>query len=81
VSACAVFEFPRSKFLHLATRCWIRTYRRTYGRVGDGYLKSYVLSEPEVMVTERTDDDECLILVVGVATGCLLVGSGASSSG
>ncbi|KAL5228073.1 hypothetical protein ABZP36_016338 [Zizania latifolia] len=30
--------------------------------IGDGYLKPYVTSEPEVTVTERTDDDECLIL-------------------
>ncbi|KAK3165945.1 hypothetical protein QOZ80_1AG0039650 [Eleusine coracana subsp. coracana] len=30
--------------------------------IGDGYLKPYVSSEPEVTVTERSDDDECLIL-------------------
>uniref|UniRef100_A0A0D9WH97 protein-serine/threonine phosphatase n=1 Tax=Leersia perrieri TaxID=77586 RepID=A0A0D9WH97_9ORYZ len=30
--------------------------------IGDGYLKPYVTSEPEVTVTERSDDDECLIL-------------------
>ncbi|TVU01877.1 hypothetical protein EJB05_18741 [Eragrostis curvula] len=30
--------------------------------IGDGYLKPYVSSEPEVTVTERTDEDECLIL-------------------
>ncbi|KAL6616366.1 hypothetical protein ACP70R_038636 [Stipagrostis hirtigluma subsp. patula] len=30
--------------------------------IGDGYLKPYVSSEPEVTMTERTDDDECLIL-------------------
>nr|CAB3478826.1 unnamed protein product [Digitaria exilis] len=30
--------------------------------IGDGYLKPFVSSEPEVTVTERTDDDECLIL-------------------
>ncbi|KAL5229688.1 hypothetical protein ABZP36_028464 [Zizania latifolia] len=30
--------------------------------IGDGYLKPYVTAEPEVTVTERTDDDECLIL-------------------
>uniref|UniRef100_A0A0E0JQY5 protein-serine/threonine phosphatase n=1 Tax=Oryza punctata TaxID=4537 RepID=A0A0E0JQY5_ORYPU len=30
--------------------------------IGDGYLKPYVTSEPEVTVTERIDDDECLIL-------------------
>ncbi|XP_027329663.1 protein phosphatase 2C 37-like [Abrus precatorius] len=30
--------------------------------IGDNYLKPYVISEPEVTVTERSDDDECLIL-------------------
>lgn len=30
--------------------------------IGDSYLKPYVISEPEVTVTDRTDDDECLIL-------------------
>ncbi|XP_048325671.2 protein phosphatase 2C 37 [Ziziphus jujuba] len=30
--------------------------------IGDNYLKPYVISEPEVMITDRTDDDECLIL-------------------
>ncbi|XP_019151203.1 PREDICTED: protein phosphatase 2C 37-like [Ipomoea nil] len=30
--------------------------------IGDSYLKPYVTSEPEVTVTERTGDDECLIL-------------------
>ncbi|XP_066361672.1 probable protein phosphatase 2C 49 [Miscanthus floridulus] len=30
--------------------------------IGDGYLKPFVTAEPEVTVTERTDDDECLIL-------------------
>ncbi|KAJ1286192.1 hypothetical protein BS78_03G334100 [Paspalum vaginatum] len=30
--------------------------------IGDGYLKPFVSSEPEVTVTERSDDDECLIL-------------------
>ncbi|CAO2182367.1 unnamed protein product [Urochloa humidicola] len=30
--------------------------------IGDGYLKPFVSSEPEVTVTERTDEDECLIL-------------------
>lgn len=29
---------------------------------GDNYLKPYVISEPEVTVTERSDKDECLIL-------------------
>ncbi|XP_051116426.1 protein phosphatase 2C 37-like [Andrographis paniculata] len=30
--------------------------------IGDNYLKPYVISEPEVTVTERSPDDECLIL-------------------
>ncbi|KAJ0984027.1 hypothetical protein J5N97_002383 [Dioscorea zingiberensis] len=30
--------------------------------IGDGYLKPYVISEPEVTVTEREEEDECLIL-------------------
>lgn len=30
--------------------------------IGDSYLKPYVISEPEVTVTDRTDGDECLIL-------------------
>ncbi|KAK7300753.1 hypothetical protein RJT34_11603 [Clitoria ternatea] len=30
--------------------------------IGDYYLKPYVISEPEVTVTERSDEDECLIL-------------------
>ncbi|KAJ6830841.1 protein phosphatase 2C [Iris pallida] len=30
--------------------------------IGDSYLKPYVVSEPEVTVTERTAEDECLIL-------------------
>ncbi|CAJ1970929.1 unnamed protein product [Sphenostylis stenocarpa] len=30
--------------------------------IGDNYLKPYVISEPEVTVTERSDKDECLIL-------------------
>ncbi|KAI7751265.1 hypothetical protein M8C21_021464 [Ambrosia artemisiifolia] len=30
--------------------------------IGDGYLKPYVISEPEVKITERTAEDECLIL-------------------
>ncbi|KAF7816399.1 protein phosphatase 2C 37-like [Senna tora] len=30
--------------------------------IGDNYLKPYVISEPELTVTERTDEDECLIL-------------------
>lgn len=30
--------------------------------IGDNYLKPYVISEPEVTITERTSGDECLIL-------------------
>ncbi|GAB2299758.1 hypothetical protein Dimus_033811 [Dionaea muscipula] len=30
--------------------------------IGDNYFKPYVLPEPEVTVTERAEDDECLIL-------------------
>ncbi|GAA0158314.1 protein phosphatase [Lithospermum erythrorhizon] len=30
--------------------------------IGDNYLKPYVISEPEVTITDRTDEDECLIL-------------------
>lgn len=30
--------------------------------IGDRYLKPYVVSEPEVTITERTPEDECLIL-------------------
>ncbi|KAJ0551379.1 putative protein-serine/threonine phosphatase [Helianthus annuus] len=30
--------------------------------IGDDYLKPYVIPEPEVTVTERMDDDECLII-------------------
>ncbi|KAL0456655.1 UNVERIFIED_CONTAM: protein phosphatase 2C 37 [Sesamum latifolium] len=30
--------------------------------IGDNYLKPYVISEPEVTITERTAEDECLIL-------------------
>nr|AFK46885.1 unknown [Medicago truncatula] len=30
--------------------------------IGDNYLKPYVISEPEVTITERSDEDECLIL-------------------
>uniref|UniRef100_A0A5B7BFL9 PPM-type phosphatase domain-containing protein n=1 Tax=Davidia involucrata TaxID=16924 RepID=A0A5B7BFL9_DAVIN len=29
---------------------------------GDNYLKPYVISEPEVTITDRTAEDECLIL-------------------
>ncbi|KAL4290403.1 hypothetical protein GQ457_14G024450 [Hibiscus cannabinus] len=30
--------------------------------IGDNYLKPFVIPEPEVTITERTDEDECLIL-------------------
>lgn len=30
--------------------------------IGDRYLKRYVVSEPEVMCLQRTEEDECLIL-------------------
>ncbi|KAI3705617.1 hypothetical protein L1987_75856 [Smallanthus sonchifolius] len=30
--------------------------------IGDNYLKPYVIPEPEITVTERTTDDECIIL-------------------
>ncbi|KAF5804562.1 putative protein-serine/threonine phosphatase [Helianthus annuus] len=30
--------------------------------IGDGYLKPYVISQPDVTITERTAGDECLIL-------------------
>lgn len=30
--------------------------------IGDDYLKPYVIPEPEVTVTDRTEQDECLIL-------------------
>ncbi|PIN05286.1 Serine/threonine protein phosphatase [Handroanthus impetiginosus] len=30
--------------------------------IGDNYLKPYVSCEPEVTITERTEEDECLIL-------------------
>lgn len=47
---------------------------------GDNYLKPYVISEPEVTVTERKDEDECLILasdglwdVVSNETACGVV--------
>ncbi|KAL1308131.1 hypothetical protein HN51_050062 [Arachis hypogaea] len=30
--------------------------------IGDNYLKPYVISEPEVTVTDRSEEDECLIL-------------------
>ncbi|KAF6161175.1 hypothetical protein GIB67_007816 [Kingdonia uniflora] len=30
--------------------------------IGDGYLKPYVISEPEVTITGRTPEDDCMIL-------------------
>ncbi|WVY92033.1 hypothetical protein V8G54_037547 [Vigna mungo] len=30
--------------------------------IGDNYLKPYVISEPEVTITERSEEDECLII-------------------
>lgn len=30
--------------------------------IGDNYLKPYVISEPEVTITDRTAEDECLII-------------------
>ncbi|XP_042493506.1 protein phosphatase 2C 37-like [Macadamia integrifolia] len=30
--------------------------------IGDDYLKPFVISEPEVTITDRTEEDECLIL-------------------
>ncbi|KAK8515045.1 hypothetical protein V6N13_121995 [Hibiscus sabdariffa] len=30
--------------------------------IGDNYLKPFVIPEPEVTITERTSEDECLIL-------------------
>ncbi|GMI87167.1 ABA-HYPERSENSITIVE GERMINATION 3, ARABIDOPSIS THALIANA PROTEIN PHOSPHATASE 2CA [Hibiscus trionum] len=30
--------------------------------IGDNYLKPFVIAEPEVTITERTGDDECLVL-------------------
>lgn len=30
--------------------------------IGDNYLKPYVIPDPEVTITDRTSDDECLIL-------------------
>ena len=30
--------------------------------IGDSYLKPYVIPEPEVTITDRSDGDECLIL-------------------
>ncbi|XP_068328741.1 protein phosphatase 2C 37-like [Pyrus communis] len=61
--------------------------------IGDNYLKPYVISEPDVMVTERTAEDECLILAsdglwdvvsndtaCGVARMCLRAQTAASQS-
>lgn len=48
--------------------------------IGDNYLKPYVISEPEVTITERSGEDECLILasdglwdVVSNETACGVV--------
>lgn len=48
--------------------------------IGDSYLKPFVISEPEVTVTDRTAEDECLILasdglwdVVTNETACEIV--------
>lgn len=48
--------------------------------IGDSYLKPFVISEPEVTITERTAEDECLILasdglwdVVSNETACDVV--------
>lgn len=30
--------------------------------IGDNYLKPYVICEPEVTITDRSPDDDCLIL-------------------
>ncbi|KAI3694641.1 hypothetical protein L1987_77609 [Smallanthus sonchifolius] len=45
--------------------------------IGDDYLKPYVICEPEVTITDRTTEDDCLILasdglwdVVSNATAC-----------
>lgn len=46
-------------FVHFGPPCFSL---KLFGRSGDGYLKPFVTAEPEVTVTERTDDDECLIL-------------------
>ncbi|KAK4353806.1 hypothetical protein RND71_026000 [Anisodus tanguticus] len=62
--------------------------------IGDNYLKPYVISEPEVTITDRTDEDECLILAsdglwdvvsnetaCGVARMCLQSRSSPSPAG
>lgn len=48
--------------------------------IGDSHLKPFVISEPEVTITERTEEDECLILasdglwdVVSNETACDVV--------
>ncbi|MCD9645209.1 hypothetical protein HAX54_033946 [Datura stramonium] len=61
--------------------------------IGDNYLKPYVTSDPEVTITERTVEDECLILAsdglwdvvsnetaCGVARMCLRSGTPGSSA-
>ncbi|CAH8339332.1 unnamed protein product [Eruca vesicaria subsp. sativa] len=60
--------------------------------IGDNYLKPYVIPDPEVTVTDRTDEDECLILAsdglwdvvtnetaCGVARMCLAAADGGDS--
>ncbi|KAJ0263801.1 Protein phosphatase 2C 37 [Hirschfeldia incana] len=62
--------------------------------IGDNYLKPYVIPDPEVTVTDRTDDDECLILAsdglwdvvtnetaCGVARMCLQGAAAAAADG
>ncbi|CAH8360702.1 unnamed protein product [Eruca vesicaria subsp. sativa] len=62
--------------------------------IGDNYLKPYVIPDPEVTVTDRTDDDECLILAsdglwdvvtnetaCGVARMCLKGAAAAAEGG
>ncbi|RZC78931.1 hypothetical protein C5167_003128 [Papaver somniferum] len=49
--------------------------------IGDNYLKPYVISEPEITVTDRTAEDDCMILasdglwdVVSNETACNIAG-------
>ncbi|KAL0900387.1 hypothetical protein Bca101_084348 [Brassica carinata] len=62
--------------------------------IGDNYLKPYVIPDPEVTVTDRTDEDECLILAsdglwdvvtnetaCGVARMCLRGAAAAGADG
>lgn len=50
--------------------------------IGDNYLKPYVTCQPEVIVTDRTPEDDCLILasdglwdVVSNDTACSVAGT------